>query len=500
MSRLLIETAQDNSIRVNEGQRTARCILITEGLGNLRDKNLYLADAVESAVRVFEGAQAYLDHPSSIDEDSRPERSVRDLIGWFSDCAMTTVRDPNTGDKLAALVATLHFTEAEPGEIAYQQVRAALAYRKQFPDSKSVFCGLSINAGGLSEEAEVPGLGTVNAVHEITDVFSCDLVTKPARGGTFLGLSESYKAPVRFGGARVKESRAAEQVRLTLEAQKRMTPQERRAALLWESYRGAVQCNGVPIAYSDKFLGFSEADAHAGKVLGGMIAKVEALMDQVDEDPDEDGDLDLDELPMDSIQDDLEHKKSVRRSMGKPEPHDEAIEDGEGRFVVQTEGAATAGPTSPPPQRDAWEDEATDPAMDQPGGDEEAEGGRRGGRRAGPRSRHESAATRHFLKTYKSESGAGDGMAGADSTRTTPEIGEPDEDGKLDKSASEVNYKYALDPARSCGRCVHLQRGEDGTLGCELVQGVVRLVDSCNLFEEDESAAQTFRDEYEDGE
>jgi hypothetical protein len=89
-------------------------------------------------------------------------------------------------------------------------------------------------------------------------------------------------------------------------------------------------------------------------------------------------------------------------------------------------------------------------------------------------------------------------MAGADSTRTTPEIGEPDEDGKLDKSDASVNYKYALDPERSCGKCVHLQRGDDGTLGCELVKGVVRLVDSCNLFEPADGPEQAFHDAYDE--
>jgi hypothetical protein len=50
---------------------------------------------------------------------------------------------------------------------------------------------------------------------------------------------------------------------------------------------------------------------------------------------------------------------------------------------------------------------------------------------------------------------------------------------KAAKDDPAVNYKYALDPEKSCGVCVHFRA--PGT--CELVMGVVRAVDSCNLFE-----------------
>jgi hypothetical protein len=472
----LIETAQDNSIRVNEGQRTARCILITEGLGNLRDKNLYLSDAVESAVKVFEGAQCYLDHPSTIDEESRPERSVRDLLGWFSDCGLTTVRDPNTGDKLTACVATLHFSEAEPGEIAFQQVKAALQYKKQYPNSKAVYAGLSINAGGLSEEAEIDGLGTVNAVHEITDVFSCDLVTKPARGGTFLGLSESYRSPVRFGGARVKESRAAEQLRLTLEAQGAV-----------ENHGGALRTSdGRVIAYADKFLGFAkgtlvESDAEA--VLADMIGKVTTLMDQADEDPDLDGDDDLDEIPMDSVMDDLEHKKSIRRSMGKPDK-----EVGDQKY---------------PEPVDVWQTSEDEEEGEVPpgiiSGDPVLHDSERSRRPSQGRSRHESAAVRHFANTYE---GAGNGMAGATTIRSTPVVRTEQGDDRLDKADPAVNFRYstAVTEGRACGFCKFFVPNDDADPaaggGCQKILGSVQFTTICDLFEPKSDAQSTFNDTY----
>ncbi len=42
-----------------------------------------------------------------------------------------------------------------------------------------------------------------------------------------------------------------------------------------------------------------------------------------------------------------------------------------------------------------------------------------------------------------------------------------------------VNYRYAQDPARSCGLCQHFRAPGS----CELVAGVIRSVDTCNLFE-----------------
>lgn len=177
---------------VNDAARTASVILITEGLGNLRDKNYYTSDACATAAKVFEGKQFYIDHPSSIDEESRPERSVRDLAGWFSNCKLGSVKDPDTGEQLAATFATLNFAESEPGNLALGQVKAALRYQKMYPGKKDVYCGISINAGGLSEPGEIDGI-EVNVVHEIEDAFSADIVTKPARGGKFLALSESEK-------------------------------------------------------------------------------------------------------------------------------------------------------------------------------------------------------------------------------------------------------------------------------------------------------------------
>ncbi len=55
----------------------------------------------------------------------------------------------------------------------------------------------------------------------------------------------------------------------------------------------------------------------------------------------------------------------------------------------------------------------------------------------------------------------------------------------------DVNYRYAGDPARSCGACTHFI--EPGA--CAKVSGLIRLVDVCDLFEPT-TARQVFRSSY----
>lgn len=165
--------------------RTADVLIIEEGLGNRRDKHYYGTDTLLTAVAqgVFEGAQAYADHPSRTEESDRPERSVRDLIGYYYD-----VRSTKSAANKAAICAKLKIQEGQ--DWAFGLIREAIDYAKRFPGK--VYAGLSINADGDVSPAEVGGQ-QVNYVHSITDVFSADLVTRPARGGKFLTLVENAR-------------------------------------------------------------------------------------------------------------------------------------------------------------------------------------------------------------------------------------------------------------------------------------------------------------------
>jgi len=195
-----------NGVTIDPLKRTARCIIISEGLGNLRDRNYYTADAIESAAEVFEGKQFYINHPSESEEDDRPERDVRDLAGWFSGTELGYITDPQSKERLRACFANLHFDEAEGGETAMAKVKAALAYQKQFPMSKDVYAGISINGGGVSHPGAIKGM-QVNMVTEIQEAFSADIVTKPARGGRFLALVKEAAKAAAWSGSRTRTSR-----------------------------------------------------------------------------------------------------------------------------------------------------------------------------------------------------------------------------------------------------------------------------------------------------
>lgn len=163
-------------------KRTASVIIISEGLGNRRDQHYYTSDALREAVKngVFNGAQSYADHPSKFDDSNRPERSIRDLIGYYFDDRIVEV------DGKIAIAAKMKVQEG--ADWALGLVKEAIDYNKKFPDK--TYVGISINADGDTSPNERDGQ-QVNDVTSITEAFSADMVTKPARGGKFLQLVES---------------------------------------------------------------------------------------------------------------------------------------------------------------------------------------------------------------------------------------------------------------------------------------------------------------------
>ncbi len=167
--------------------RTAEVIVIEVGRGNARDKHYYGADTITQAAKdqVFEGAQAYADHPSLQEDIDRPERSVRDLFGYYYNTRVTEVRKPD-GTRVPALAASLKIQAGADWAIGL--IQEAIDYNKRFPTK--TYVGISINADGDVSPAIVDN-EQVNYVHRITEAFSADMVTKPARGGKFLALVES---------------------------------------------------------------------------------------------------------------------------------------------------------------------------------------------------------------------------------------------------------------------------------------------------------------------
>lgn len=204
------------SVKIMESDKDAsglvgtkfRTILIQEGLGNLNDRFYYTKQALQSAVPVFEGKKIYADHPSSTDEQTRPERSVRDILGYFEN-----VEYEESEDGRGQLVGEVHVMDEPPYAWARGLMRYSVSFAKKFPEKD--FVGLSINASGdatessldeFMKENQIPdsalkkvseakdqGIDQIRVVSNINEAVSCDLVTEAGAGGKVLSLIEEEK-------------------------------------------------------------------------------------------------------------------------------------------------------------------------------------------------------------------------------------------------------------------------------------------------------------------
>lgn len=182
--------------------------LLMEGLGNMVDGFYYTKDALLSGVALFEGKKIYADHPSEFDEEVRPERSVRDILGHFENCQVETLDDGRQ-----ALTADVVILPGQNYDWARVQMSHAIKYSEKFPDKE--FIGLSINASGDSaevpldefmNETDVPescipklmkakeqGLENLKLATKFKNAVSIDLVTTPGAGGKILQFLEQEK-------------------------------------------------------------------------------------------------------------------------------------------------------------------------------------------------------------------------------------------------------------------------------------------------------------------
>lgn len=202
-TQFLESAARDNGI----GYQKFRVVLIQEGLGNLSDAYFYSSDALKSAVSVFEGKKLYADHPSRTEESDRPERSVRDVLGYFENV------EYKESDGAGRLEADVHVLPDESFRWARTLLTHSVEFAKKYPDKE--FVGLSINASGEADPVKIStllenmaltnqmrlkiqkaidsGVDVVKVVKVIKDAISCDLVTEAGAGGKILELIENQK-------------------------------------------------------------------------------------------------------------------------------------------------------------------------------------------------------------------------------------------------------------------------------------------------------------------
>jgi len=160
---LVIATEMLEATTINQEKGIYEITLIKEGLTS--DKRRYYPRSVlESSVSLFEGTQAYADHPTKSEMKDRPERSIRDLIGVYESVRLD---ESNGTTSIKAQLKTLD---------SAQWVRPLLSMATESAN----MCGASIHADGTV----IPkGSNGADLVESINSVFSTDIVTRPNAGG-----------------------------------------------------------------------------------------------------------------------------------------------------------------------------------------------------------------------------------------------------------------------------------------------------------------------------
>ena len=184
-----------------------RVILLREGPGNPRDKHYYTAAAIQQGVDIFNNLPCYADHPDSVEEEARPERSVRDMVGWFEN--VTTEQD-EVRDNLM-MVGDLVTIPGKATDWVRSLLDGALLKKERNPQGPDLV-GLSINATGVTTPMEV-GDEDWNAVTEFVEAKSCDLVTQAGAGGKIVALKEALRRALEGTMSAIQVQKVAQQLR-----------------------------------------------------------------------------------------------------------------------------------------------------------------------------------------------------------------------------------------------------------------------------------------------
>jgi hypothetical protein len=170
------------------GGRTFKGVtIIKSGLGNRRDKNFYPDSTLRESVSqgMFEGLKAYADHPTSVDEEIQPERTVRDLVGIYTN---SDFKEADGGGRITADLRILKSSRWLSDMI-----------EELVSIGQSDKIGISINGRGqtvphkMKMQESDGGEVEVNLVEKFVDLRSADVVTEAGAGGGFQQLLESAK-------------------------------------------------------------------------------------------------------------------------------------------------------------------------------------------------------------------------------------------------------------------------------------------------------------------
>lgn len=154
--------------------KTYEATIVREGPGNAEDRNYYTKQALREAVNngMFEGLQAYANHPTPSEERERPERDVRHLVGHFREARYV---DGNPAEVRAKFIPG----GMDPSGVV-ALIESALASPKERP-----LIGISIDGYGHAPDQQEVNGRTYNMVREVTHLGSADIVTRAGAGGQF---------------------------------------------------------------------------------------------------------------------------------------------------------------------------------------------------------------------------------------------------------------------------------------------------------------------------
>lgn len=189
----------------DKGRVSFPVVIISQGLGNLSDRNYYTAQAIKQAAadKIYEGKKAYFDHPTPTEDEEIPGRSVRAIAGHYANTKAAQ-------DKDGLWVLRGDLIPIESNTEAMGLLNHASEYKRKFPDMD--FIGVSINGDGegkampydefikeyrpssleLEKIQQVEGQ-EINAITKLTSAVSADLVTEPGARGRILLESQKLK-------------------------------------------------------------------------------------------------------------------------------------------------------------------------------------------------------------------------------------------------------------------------------------------------------------------
>lgn len=154
--------------------------IITEGM-NVSKTRSYTRQSLEDITNLMKAPplQCFVDHPTRTDARDREERSIKELLGWYT--------DPRIEGN--SVVAKLHLLNSGPAAPITAMIKEA-AIRGNMN-----LVGLSIKGIGENEMKRDGHIYEI--VHSIKDLMSADAVTRPGAGGRLINVAESENEELR---------------------------------------------------------------------------------------------------------------------------------------------------------------------------------------------------------------------------------------------------------------------------------------------------------------